>query len=83
MGYTSDSVRQQFTQKERDGETGVDYFGARYYANIQGRFTGADPYDINLVRQDADNLEGGDALFGEYLDQPQHWNRYYMPSIIH
>jgi RHS repeat-associated protein len=38
-----DSVRHQFTQKERDNETGLDYFGARYYASTQGRFTSADP----------------------------------------
>src|SRR2546430_232662 len=31
------------TLKERDNETGLDYFGARYYASGQGRFTGADP----------------------------------------
>jgi RHS repeat-associated protein len=30
------------TQKERDVETGLDYFGARYYASVQGRFTSAD-----------------------------------------
>ncbi len=30
------------TQKERDIETGLDYFEARYYASTQGRFTGAD-----------------------------------------
>lgn len=33
---------EQFTQKERDIETGLDYFGARYYSNAQGRFTSAD-----------------------------------------
>jgi RHS repeat-associated protein len=38
-----DGVRQQFTQKERDIETGLDYFGARYYGSTQGRFTTADP----------------------------------------
>ncbi|HVH70638.1 MAG TPA: RHS repeat-associated core domain-containing protein, partial [Candidatus Dormibacteraeota bacterium] len=44
MGYgASDGERQKFTQKERDNETGLDYFGARYYANIQGRFTSVDP----------------------------------------
>ncbi|MFN2533337.1 MAG: RHS repeat-associated core domain-containing protein [Pyrinomonadaceae bacterium] len=31
------------TSKERDNETGLDYFGARYYASTQGRFTSADP----------------------------------------
>ncbi len=45
MGFpgTHDSLRQKFTRKERDTETGLDYFGARYYANTQGRFTSADP----------------------------------------
>src|SRR6201988_5379232 len=44
LGYaTGDGVRQQFTQKERDVETGLDYFEARYYSSIQGRFTSVDP----------------------------------------
>jgi RHS repeat-associated protein len=30
------------TSKERDNETGLDYFGARYFSSTQGRFTGAD-----------------------------------------
>lgn len=38
-----DGVRQQFTGKERDNETGLDYFGARYYSSAQGRFTSVDP----------------------------------------
>lgn len=33
----------EFTGKERDGETGLDFFGARYYSGPQGRFTGPDP----------------------------------------
>jgi RHS repeat-associated protein len=28
--------------KERDVETGLDYFGARYYASVEGRFTAVD-----------------------------------------
>ena len=42
----------QFTGKERDTETGLDYFGARYMSSAQGRFTSPDspladqnPYD--------------------------------------
>jgi RHS repeat-associated protein len=31
------------TLKERDNETGLDYFGARYYSSTSGRFTTADP----------------------------------------
>jgi RHS repeat-associated protein len=32
----------QFTGKERDSETGLDYFGAMYYSGAQGRFLTAD-----------------------------------------
>jgi len=31
-----------FTGQERDQETGLDYFGARYFGSPQGRFTSAD-----------------------------------------
>ncbi|WP_228486487.1 RHS repeat-associated core domain-containing protein [Paludibaculum fermentans] len=31
------------TGKERDAETGLDYFGARYFSGAQGRFTSPDP----------------------------------------
>jgi RHS repeat-associated protein len=34
---------QKFTGKERDAETGLDYFLARYNAAAQGRFTSPDP----------------------------------------
>jgi RHS repeat-associated protein len=38
------SVSQQFTLKECDSETGLDYFGARYYSSQQGRFTSPDEF---------------------------------------
>jgi RHS repeat-associated protein len=52
MGFCAggDTNRKKFTQKERDNETGLDYFEARYYASIQGRFTSPDE---PLVGQDA------------------------------
>jgi RHS repeat-associated protein len=31
------------TSKERDNETNLDYFLARYYSSVQGRFTSPDP----------------------------------------
>ncbi len=37
-----DTVSQKFTGKERDPESGLDYFGARYYGASLGRFTSAD-----------------------------------------
>lgn len=39
---TGPGVRHLFTGKERDGETGLDFFGARYMSAAQGRFTSAD-----------------------------------------
>jgi RHS repeat-associated protein len=36
-------MKQKFTGKERDTESGLDYFGARYYGAVQGRFTSPDP----------------------------------------
>jgi RHS repeat-associated protein len=38
----SPNLRQRFTGKERDGESELDYFGARYYSGAQGRFTTPD-----------------------------------------
>src|SRR5215510_7639182 len=34
----NDTNHYKFTGKERDSETGLDYFGARYYGNWLGRF---------------------------------------------
>jgi RHS repeat-associated protein len=50
----------RFTSKERDAESGLDYFGARYYASRTGRFTTVDP------------LMGTELA----LVDPQRWNRY-------
>jgi RHS repeat-associated protein len=36
--------------KERDIETGLDYFGARYFASVQGRFTSIDPVIFTSAR---------------------------------
>jgi RHS repeat-associated protein len=40
---TVDAVpEKKFTGKERDSESGLDYFGARYFSAAQGRFTSPD-----------------------------------------
>jgi RHS repeat-associated protein len=41
-GSGADGVNQKFTGKERDAESGLDYFGARYYGGALGRFTSPD-----------------------------------------
>jgi RHS repeat-associated protein len=35
---SADSNHYKFTVRERDQESGLDYFGARYYASSMGRF---------------------------------------------
>lgn len=49
MGYNDsvsvtvpDMQSMKFTSKERDAETGLDYFGARYFSGALGRFTSPD-----------------------------------------
>ena len=46
--------------KERDAETGLDYFKARYYSGAEGRFTSPDPLGITKQK----------------LRDPQQWNMY-------
>ena len=46
--YGADAgVTQRFTGKERDAETGLDYFEVRYYSGPQGRFTSPDDPGFN------------------------------------
>jgi RHS repeat-associated protein len=77
QGYTSgDGVRQQFTFKERDNETGLDYFLARYYSSMQGRFTSVDPQNIVFEKERGRNARERGRILQNYLVQPQNWNRY-------
>ena len=39
-----------FTGKERDAESGLDFFDARYMSSAQGRFTSTDPVTITTHR---------------------------------
>jgi RHS repeat-associated protein len=78
MGYASgDNVRQQFTSKERDVETGLDYFLARYYSSTQGRFTSPDEFTggpdelYNFAEDAADN-----PTFYADINNPQSLNKY-------
>ena len=69
-GYApAGGLSQRFTGKERDGETGLDYFGARYMSAAQGRFTAVDPH--NIITEASSPEE-----FGSFLSHPQNWNRY-------
>jgi len=51
--YTSSTeIAQKFTGKERDAETGLDYFEARYFTGAQGRFTSPDPEGAGATAYD-------------------------------
>jgi len=43
FGYDESVLEGQFTSKERDAETGLDFFGARYMSSAEGKFTSPDP----------------------------------------
>ena len=49
--------RFKFTGKERDSETGYDYFGARYYWSTLGIFTSSDPLSGKYPWMDSCPLE--------------------------
>lgn len=77
MGYGgADSTRQKFTSKERDSESGLDYFLAKYYSSAQGRFLSPDPYNVILAKQMSKNFEAAESSFVDYLSVTQQWNRY-------
>jgi|SRR5579875_2415576 len=42
----------RYTGKERDSESGNDYFGARYYNPVTGRFMSRDPNNPNVIGPD-------------------------------
>ncbi len=49
-GAGNDLVEQKFTGKERDAESGLDYFGARYYGSALGRWTSPDKLNLTSAR---------------------------------
>ena len=65
----------RFTEKERDTESGNDYFGARYYASTMGRFMSPDwsPYPMAVPYLDFRNPQSLN-LFIYALNNPL--NRY-------
>lgn len=64
------------TSKERDVETGLDFFETRYYANSQGRFTGPDSYNIIFEKEKGQDEKERRQIFLNYCLQPQIWNKY-------
>ena len=53
-----DSVSQKFTGQERDQETGLDFFQARHFSNVLGRFLSADPGNAGADLSDPQTWNG-------------------------
>lgn len=73
------------TGKERDADTGLDYFGARYFSGAQGRFTTPDPVVTNRKPQDP-QLWNKYAYVGNrpltFVDPDGKWPSWIHNSII-
>jgi RHS repeat-associated protein len=79
-GYSlaqSPQPRQQFTSKERDSETGLDYFAARYYGSLYGRFTSPDEFTggPDELYDFADAAADNPTFYAD-LTYPQSLNKY-------
>jgi RHS repeat-associated protein len=57
-GYGASAGTRRFTGKERDFESGLDYFGARYMSGAQGRFTSPDPENEGADPMDPQSWNG-------------------------
>jgi RHS repeat-associated protein len=67
LGYQADEgVRQKFSNQERDTETALDYFGARYYSAKQGRFSSVD----NFLNDTTVNDSGSWNLYSYARNNP-------------
>jgi RHS repeat-associated protein len=70
----NDSNRYKFTGKERDSETGLDYFGARYYSNGLGRFITPATGGLNI------SLTNTTSFKSLTYDRGPQWQRRSLPT---
>jgi RHS repeat-associated protein len=65
------------TLKERDNETGLDYFLARYYSSVQGRFTSPDEFTGGPDELfDFTGIAAENPTFYADVTHPQSLNKY-------
>jgi RHS repeat-associated protein len=66
--YTTNCTQNyKFTGKERDSESGLDNFGARYNSSQYGRFMTPDPLTPSQSHQ---------LVLDQFVADPQNWNKY-------
>ncbi len=71
------ATNREFTSKERDSETGLDFFDARYFSSAQGRFTSPDEWAGGIVDAYSGGQVGapGPLPYADITD-PQTLNKY-------
>jgi RHS repeat-associated protein len=67
------SLSYKFTGKERDAESGLDNFGARYHGSSLGRFMTPDPLPWLAWQNGSDRAQ---RRFQAYINNPQNFNMY-------
>ncbi len=73
---SGDSNRYKFTGKERDTESGLDDFGARYYTSSLGRFMTPDEFSGGPVDLFESDETASAALPYADITEPQSLNKY-------
>jgi RHS repeat-associated protein len=85
IGYEDpDGINQKFTGKERDSESGLDYFGARYCSSNMGRFTSPDPISVSRKLLDPQTLNKYSYTFNRptiLVDPDGKWPAWYHHVI--
>ena len=88
--YAGNQTPHQYTGKERDAESGLDYFGARYLASAHGRWMSVDPVlgeTRNPQRLNRYSYVGNDPVGTvdpegtEWQPGPCHNEWYYPPAL--
>lgn len=81
--FNNDPNPYKFTGKERDGESGLDYFIARYYSSGYGRFLSPDEFTGGPVDAYSSNdpLPPGPLPYAD-ITNPQSLNKYTYTAIL-
>jgi RHS repeat-associated protein len=81
LATADDATEHHFTSKERDVESGNDYFSARYYASTTGHFMSPDPLPWIGWQNPAEDSseeakEEAHEKFENWISNPQNLNMY-------
>jgi RHS repeat-associated protein len=75
-GYVvTPNPRQKFTGKDRDNETGLDFFEARYHSSAQGRFLSPDEFAGGPTELFAEVAAHNPTFYAD-IAEPQSLNKY-------